>query len=60
MISGDFPLQLGNIGPGGAAKSNVQIDFTGCAANARFNAAINYSAGSGAMVGSKTLYNQSR
>lgn len=60
VIFGNFPLSLGDIAPGGAAKSSVQIDFTNCAGNTRFNATIDYSAGSGALVGSKTLYNQSR
>ena len=50
----------GDIAPHGAAVNSVQLDFTGCAATARFTAAIDYSANGGAVTGTKTLYNQFR
>jgi len=55
-----FPLPVGTIDPGGTASGNVTIDFTGCAATARFSVKIPFSANSGTVSGSKTLNNQFR
>jgi hypothetical protein len=49
----------GDIGPSESALNSVQLDFTGCAAAARFTATIDYSA-NGGVSGTKTLYNQFR
>jgi hypothetical protein len=37
---------------------SLQWNFTGCPANARFTAALTFSANSGAVTGSLTLFNQ--
>jgi hypothetical protein len=55
-----FPVSLGDIDVGGSATGTVQIDFTSCAATARFTATIGYSADGGAIVGSSSYANQFR
>jgi uncharacterized repeat protein (TIGR01451 family) len=55
-----LPLITGNIAPGASASGIITINFTGCAANARFTAAIGYGANNGAIANTKTLYNQFR
>ncbi len=55
-----FARPEGNIAPAGSVLNSVLYDFTGCAATARFNATINYSANGGALTGSQTFYNQFR
>jgi uncharacterized lipoprotein YddW (UPF0748 family) len=54
-----FPLVLGDIAPGGSAGGGVTINFSGCAAAARFTATIPYGAANGG-AGSATFYNQYR
>jgi hypothetical protein len=54
------PRPEGNIAPAGSALNSVLVDFSSCAATARFNASINYSANGGALLGSQTFYNQFR
>jgi hypothetical protein len=61
----DFPLNMrmhivkmvSNIAPSASASGNVTIDFTGCGGES-FTMAFTYSANSGAVMGSNTLYNQ--
>lgn len=50
---------VGDIGPSDSALNSVQLDFSTCAATARFTATIDYSA-DGGVSGTKTLYNQFR
>ena len=47
MTSG-FPLVAGYLTPGTSATVQVNINFTGCAASARFTANLFYSANGGA------------
>jgi hypothetical protein len=53
-----FPAAMGNIAPAGNASIPVTIDFTGCAATARFRLVTSESANSGTVSGSFTLNNQ--
>lgn len=53
-----FPLLLGNLGPTQTGTTTVTLDFTGCAASARFAAKFTYSANSGAVSGFVTRTNQ--
>ncbi len=53
-----FPLLLGNLGPAQTGTTTVTLDFTGCAASARFTAKFTYSANSGAVSGFVTRTNQ--
>jgi len=53
-----FPVNVGNIAWGGSALGVVTINFTGCPGNARFTVNFTFSADSGAVTGSRTLYNQ--
>jgi len=53
-----FPLLLGNLGPAQTATTTVTLDFTGCAASARFTAKFTYSANNGAVSGFVTRTNQ--
>jgi hypothetical protein len=55
-----LPVQVGNIAPGSSSAGLLNIDFTGCPANARFTATIGFSANNGTLTGSKVLYNQFR
>jgi subtilisin-like proprotein convertase family protein len=57
-IVGPLPLTIGNIAPGGSAAGNLTLNFTGCAATARFTAVISYGANNGAIATTKTLFNQ--
>jgi hypothetical protein len=53
-----FPLALGDLLPGQTASRNVFIDFTSCAATARYTAKFTYSANGGAVSGIVLRYNQ--
>jgi CSLREA domain-containing protein len=53
-----FPLLLSNLGPAQTGTTTVTLDFTGCAASARFTAKFTYSANSGAVSGFVTRTNQ--
>ena len=55
-----FPLLLGDIIVGGSATGAVTIDFSSCAATARFTATLSYSSNSGTVIGSKGYANQFR
>jgi len=58
VLKNAFPLSLGNIGPGQAGTTTITIDFTGCAASARFTAKFAFSANNGAVSGFVTRTNQ--
>jgi hypothetical protein len=58
IVGPALPLAIGNIAPGGSAAGNLTLNFTGCAANARFTAVIGYGANNGAIANTRTLYNQ--
>jgi hypothetical protein len=53
-----FPLAVGDIAPGQTGTANVFLNFTGCAAAARFTAVFTYTANNGAVAGSVTRTNQ--
>ena len=53
-----FPLSLGNLTANQTATTTVTLDFTGCAASARFTAKFTYSANNGAVSGFVTRTNQ--
>jgi len=53
-----FPLSLGNLGPSQTGTTTVTLDFTGCAATARFTAKFTYSANDGGVSGYVLRYNQ--
>lgn len=54
-----YTRPAGDIGPSDSAVNSIQLDFSTCAATARFTATIDYSA-DGGVIGTKTLYNQFR
>jgi hypothetical protein len=53
-----FPLAMGDLASAQTGTANVTIDFTGCAAAARFTAKFMYSANGGTVTGSVVRYNQ--
>jgi hypothetical protein len=53
-----FPRLLGNLAPSQTGTTTVTLDFTGCAAAARFTAKFNYSANAGIVSGYVTRTNQ--
>jgi hypothetical protein len=53
-----LPISLGNLAPSQTGTANITIDFTGCAASARFTAKFNYSANGGFVSGFVTRTNQ--
>ncbi len=53
-----FPLLVGDLAPLQTGTANVMLDFTGCAATARFTATFTYSASNGAVSGSVVRFNQ--
>jgi hypothetical protein len=55
-----FPVALGDIAAGNSANAAFTIDFTGCAALARFTLNASFSAANGANTGTFTLGNQFR
>ena len=53
-----FPLSLGNLGPSQTGTTTITLDFTGCAASARFTAKFTFSANNGAVSGYVLRNNQ--
>ncbi len=53
-----FPLLVVDLAPLQTGTANVMLDFTGCAATARFTATFSYSASNGAVSGSVVRFNQ--
>jgi hypothetical protein len=60
VVTGPFPMSLGNLAPSGTASPTVTIDFTGCALAAKFTLDAELSANSSAAGGSIIRYNQFR
>jgi hypothetical protein len=58
VIGNAFPLAVGNLAPAQTGTANVTVNFTGCAASARFTARFTYSANGGAVSGFVIRYNQ--
>jgi hypothetical protein len=58
IIGNAFPLAVGDLAPLQTGTATVTIDFTGCAASARFTARFTYSANGGAVSGFVVRYNQ--
>ena len=54
VVTSGFPLVAGYLIPGTSASVQVNINFTGCAANARFTAKLFYSANGGAASGTRS------
>jgi Divergent InlB B-repeat domain len=52
------PLAVGTLSPGASGSAAVSLDFSGCAASARFRVGISFRANGGAYTGSATLNNQ--
>jgi hypothetical protein len=57
-LSESLPVAGADIAPLQTGTANVAIDFTGCAAAARFTAKFAFSANGGAVVGNVVRYNQ--
>lgn len=55
-----YPIALGDLASGASANAAFTIDFTGCAALARFTMKVNYDSSSGSNPHSLTLANQFR
>jgi uncharacterized repeat protein (TIGR02543 family) len=58
VIGTAFPLAVGNLAPAQTGTATVTLDFTGCAATARFTAKFTYSANGGVVSGFVIRYNQ--
>jgi hypothetical protein len=58
VIGTAFPLAESDLAPAQTGTANVTIDFTGCAAAARFTAQFTYSANAGAVSGNVVRFNQ--
>jgi len=58
VIGSAFPLAVSDLVPAQTGTANVTIDFTGCAAAARFTAQFTFSANAGAVSGNVVRYNQ--
>ncbi|HEX4074258.1 MAG TPA: choice-of-anchor Q domain-containing protein [Candidatus Acidoferrales bacterium] len=58
VLNTAFPLALGTINPGVTGTANVLIDFSSCAAAARFTATFTFSANNGTVSGSVVRTNQ--
>jgi CSLREA domain-containing protein len=58
VVNTPFPLPLGTINPQITAYANVTIDFSSCAASARFTATFTYSANYGTVTGTVVRTNQ--
>jgi len=52
------PLAVGTIAPSASGTAGVTVNFTGCAATARFRVVISFTANSNSYSGSTTLNNQ--
>jgi hypothetical protein len=57
-IGGAFPLTVPTLSAGQTGSADVLIDFTGCAANARFTATFTFSANNGTVTGNVVRTNQ--
>jgi CSLREA domain-containing protein len=57
-ISGAFPLTVPTLSAGQTGFADVLLDFTGCAANARFTATFTFSANNGTVTGNVVRTNQ--
>jgi hypothetical protein len=60
VIANTFPVVVGDISPQSSASGQATINFSGCAAAAKFAVTMPYSSNGGSVTGSKTLYNQFR
>jgi hypothetical protein len=58
VIGTAFPLAVSDLAPAQTGTTNVTINFTGCAAAARFTAQFTYSANAGAVSGNVVRFNQ--
>jgi CSLREA domain-containing protein len=58
VLKSNIPLIFANLAPGQTGSTNVTIDFTGCAALARFTLKFGFSANGGQVTGSVTRANQ--
>ncbi|HEY6392278.1 MAG TPA: hypothetical protein VIX89_13415 [Bryobacteraceae bacterium] len=58
VIATTFPIIVGDLSPGYSAPYSVGIDFTGCAATARFTLAQTFEANSGQTTAAVTKFNQ--
>jgi hypothetical protein len=58
IISSALPVATGNMAPGASVIVPLTIDFSGCAANARFTVSIALSANNGTTSGSIVRLNQ--
>jgi hypothetical protein len=58
VIGTAFPLAVSDLVPAQTGTANLTIDFTGCAAAARFTAQFTYSANAGTVTGNVVRYNQ--
>jgi endo-1,4-beta-xylanase len=58
VVETGFPLRVGNVPAAGSLGATITINFTGCAANARFTARAAFSANGGAATGTLLRYNQ--
>ncbi|HTW25028.1 MAG TPA: choice-of-anchor Q domain-containing protein [Candidatus Baltobacteraceae bacterium] len=58
VVNTGFPLAVGTINAGQTGTASVPIDFSSCAASARFTATFTYSANNGTVTGSVVRTNQ--
>ncbi len=58
VVKGSFPVPVADVAPGAPQTANMTIDFTGCAATAKFNVRFDYSYGP--YTGSDSFYNVMR
>lgn len=58
MVTASILVSVGSIAGACAASAPVTINFTGCAALARFRLNLSYTANSGAISNTLTLNNQ--
>jgi hypothetical protein len=58
VLGNALPLAVGNLALAQTEVVKVTLDFTGCAASARFTARFTYSSNGGAASGSVVRYNQ--
>ncbi len=58
IVRTPLPVDVPDLTAGGSANVNVIIDFTGCAATARFTASATFSANGGGVTGTMSRTNQ--
>ena len=58
VVMTPLPVEVGDIAPGVSANGTVTVNYSGCAPANRYTVTFGYSANSGAVTGSRTLYNQ--